>query len=100
MKINYDFDVKKKKMNVLSYLLISLLGIAIASIVSFLILNVVFDYNTYITSDNRGDYLAIVGTHCSVVFLTTSLMAMLSERNRYIYWVDMITTMLIFQQEL
>ena len=100
MKINYDFDVKKKKMNVLSYLLISLLGIAIASIVSFLILNVVFDYNTYITSDNRGDYLAIVGTHCSVVFLTTSLMAMLSERNRYIYWVDMITTMLIFPEYL
>ena len=31
-----------------------------------------------------------MGTHCSVVFLTTSLMAMLSERNRYIYWVEMV----------
>lgn len=47
-------------------------------------------YNTIITSNNRGDYLAIMGTHCSVVFLTTSLMAMLSERNRYIYWVEMV----------
>lgn len=97
MKTDYDFEPKKpyKKTNLLIYLLIALLGMVLASILTWLLLGGVFKYNTIITSNNRGDYLAIMGTHCSVVFLTTSLMAMLSERNRYIYWVEMVTKILI-----
>lgn len=97
VKIDYDFEPKKpyKKTNILFYLVIALLGMAFASILSWLLLGELFKYDTNITSNNRGDYLAIMGTHCSVVFLTTSLMAMLSERNRYIYWVEMITKILI-----
>ncbi|MGN0339227.1 MAG: hypothetical protein ACI4D0_01905 [Lachnospira sp.] len=97
MRTDYDFELQKayKKANIFLYLFLSLLGIGIVSIASFYIINVIFEYNMCVTSDNRGDYLAIMGTHCSVVFLTTSLMAMLSEKNRYIYWVEMVTKILI-----
>lgn len=86
MKTDYDFERKKpyKQTNILLCLLIALVGMVLASALAWFILGGVFKYNTIITSNNRGDYLAIMGTHCSVVFLTTSLMAMLSERNRYI----------------
>ena len=90
MKTDYDFERKKpyKKTNILFCMLIVLVGMVLASTLAWLILG--GKYNTIITSNNRGDYLAIMGTHCSVVFLTTSLMAMLSEKNRYIYWVEMV----------
>lgn len=98
MKTDYDFERKKpyKQTNILLCLLIALVGMVLASALAWFILGGVFKYNTIITSNNRGDYLAIMGTHCSVVFLTTSLMAMLSERNRYIYWVEMVTKILIY----
>lgn len=102
MKTNYDFAPQESynNVNVMIYLLLSLLGICIMSLVSFCILNYLFKYNLYITSDNRGDYLAIMGTHCSVVFLTTSLMTMLSEKNKYIYWVEMVTKILISPKDM
>lgn len=95
MKYDYNFETKKPyKTKFILYLLLSLLGIGLTSIASFYILSL-FNYNICITSDNRGDYLTIMGTHCSVVFLTTSLMTMLSEKNKYIYWVEMVTKILI-----
>lgn len=97
MKTGYELGLKKNesKAIVLLYILLSLIGIAITSLVCYYVINVLFKYNIYITKDNRGDYFTIMGTHCSVVFLTTSLMAMLSEKNKYIYWVEMVTKKLI-----
>lgn len=97
MKRNYDFEPKKVEGKAIIglYFVISLVFTAICSIISSYILNVYLKYGIYITGSNRGDYLAIFGIHCSVVFLTTSLMAMLSENNRCIYWVDLIWKILI-----
>lgn len=100
MKRNYDFEPKKakNKVSIVVYILIGLFFTGICSILSYLVLKIGLNYNMCINSGNRGDYLSIFGTHCAVVFLTTSLMAMLSDRNRYIYWVEMVTTILIFPE--
>lgn len=98
MKANYDFEPKKVKgkTSIILYCLIALVFTAVCSVGCFGILNKWLGYGIFISGSNRGDYLTILGTHCSIVFLTTSLMAMLSEKNRYIYWVEMVTTILIF----
>lgn len=52
-------------------------------------------FERIIDSANTGDYLGIFSIHCSVVFLTTSLMTMLSEKNKYVYHVDLVRLVLI-----
>lgn len=98
MKKDYDFQPKKaySKVQLPVYLLISFIFTAVLSLGCFLIIHMLLQYNFLITGANRGDYFTIMGTHCSIVFLTTSLMAVLSEKSRYIYWVDMVTKILIF----
>ena len=102
MKANYDFELKRVngKISIILYCIIALVFTAVCSIACFGILNKWLGYGIFISVNNRGDYLTILGTHCSIVFLTTSLMAMLSEKNKYIYWVEMVTTILIFPRYL
>ena len=52
-------------------------------------------YNLFITGENRGLYLTIFVSHCSIVFLTSSLMTMLSEGNKFLYWKDLVYEVLI-----
>lgn len=95
--MNFDFDPKQPnlKENIFFYILISVfitLMISFFTKVALLLMNC----GDMVLSSNRSDYLTIFATHCSVVFLTTSLMAILSERNQFVYWVEMVTAILIY----
>ena len=52
-------------------------------------------FSRIISSKNIGDYIGLFSTHCSVVFLTTSLMTMLSESSKYVYHIDLVRLVLI-----
>ena len=52
-------------------------------------------FSRIISSENVGDYIGLFSTHCSVVFLTTSLMTMLSESSKYVYHIDLVRLVLI-----
>lgn len=43
-------------------------------------------YSKYVTRDNREAYLSILAMSYSIVFLTTSLLGMLSDKEETIYW--------------
>lgn len=79
---------------VLFHSMLSLVATALTWLV-YRYLHVLWGFTYSITPTNRGDYLSIFGAHCSTVFLTTSLMAMLSEKNIYVYWVDIVNNILI-----
>ncbi len=94
--MQYDFEPKQAntKVNIIFYILLSLVLTIVTSLLAKYVLGLMAEGNG-ITNYNRSDYLTIFVAHCSIVFLTTSLMAMLSENDRYVYWVDMITSVLI-----
>ncbi len=102
--MKYDFEPKqaKTKVNILWYLMLSFIMTIATSFLAKLILllmangDIISCSGAIISSSNRSDYLSIFAAHCSIVFLTTSLMAMLSENDKYVYWVEMVTSVLIY----
>lgn len=94
IKMEYDVSLERSSRNLLLYVLLSVIMTILISLLVKYLLNLM-NYRTIITNLNRSDYLAIFSVHGSIVFLTTSLMAMLSNDNRYVYWVEMVTHVLI-----
>ena len=97
LSTSYDFEPKSAtdRGKAVLYILVSIVMTFITSIFTRIVLYLM-NSSPIVSVSNRGDYLAIFATHCSVVFLTTSLMAMLSENNHYVYWVEMVTSVLIY----
>lgn len=75
--------------------MLTAIAIVIMAFVAKFIMMKIMDVGIRVTSGNRGDYLSIFATHCSIVFLTTSLMAVLSEKNKYVYWIDIVSSVLV-----
>lgn len=86
--------VARKIVNIILILMIVLLCVEIASWIGKECCRF-SGFNSAVNSENIGDYLSLFGTHCSVVFLTTSLMTMLSEKSKFVYHVDLVELVLI-----
>ncbi len=78
-------------------ILFYLLYIALFVLVSFVIGNIMLcvGFNSRITTYNKDVYMDVFALLSSIVFISTSLMTMLSERNIYVYWVDIVNKILI-----
>ena len=85
---------RKKLILYIVYVIIEVMLVTIFSIVLRAVMKY-FGYNSQINYYNKEAYLSIFATLCSVVFLSTSLMAMLSEKSIYIYWVNIVHRLLI-----
>lgn len=84
----------KKKRNMRIVMTVSLLCIVVSVLIGELGCFYT-GFNNKVTSENIGDYLGLFATHCSVVFLTTSLMTMLSEKSKFVYYIDLVQLVLI-----
>ncbi|MCR5510016.1 MAG: hypothetical protein K6F54_03590 [Lachnospiraceae bacterium] len=78
-------------------ILFYLLYIVLFILVSFVIGNIMrcVRFNSRITTYNKSVYLDVFALLSSIVFISTSLMTMLSERNIYVFWVDIVNKILI-----
>lgn len=92
-----NLESSEKTITAKNFIRIMLVFIISGAIFTFLgkVSGTVFGFNMAVTSNNRGDYLSLFATHCSVVFLTTSLMTMLSEKSKFVYHIDLVELVLI-----
>lgn len=86
--------VVNKMINFFKITVMAFLGIVISSWLGKEIC-IFSNFSNVVNSENMGNYLGLFATHCSVVFLTTSLMTMLSEKSKFVYHIDLVKLVLI-----
>lgn len=74
--------------------LISLATAIMLSVLAYIAMRL-FKYNYICGGQNLQNYVAIFSVHVSIVFISTSLMTILSERDHKVYWVDMVKSILV-----
>lgn len=73
------------------------ISIICCAILSYVLQRILYSFgiSMAISESNKDVFLSIITTHVSVVFLSTSLIASLSEKDEYIYWVNIVREILI-----